>query len=372
MIRMKKGFIGLAIFIGLVVTAAFVLPATGFAAQAAADMENPEQEAIYHIVVKGDTLWDITEEFFKDPFKWPQLWKKNSQIKNPHLIFPGDVIKITPDGFEVVLRGLPVRKLSPQEEAAPGLPVVMLEKEELAPAPVPAPEPVVVKIGSPQIARSGYISKEAFKASGVIVRPKDKKVMTYLGDDVILSFEDGETIDNGDRFVIFTVGEKVKHPVTSKHVGYVVDNQGSVKITSAIGSAIEGRIDLAFKEIFKGAKLTPYIDPLEKVTLTETTAQIEAVIIAAVEGVREIAEHHIIYIDKGRRDGVELGNKLGVYRARGTVKDPLRKKKIPLPAIELGEVLVISVEEDSAACLVVESLRAMKTGDEVLSSSPSL
>ena len=195
--------------------------------------------------------------------------------------------------------------------------------------------------------------------------------MTYLGDEVILSFEDDVDINNGDRFVIFTVGEKVRHPVTRKHIGYVVDNQGSVKITSSIGSVIEGKIEVAFKEIFEGAKLTPYIDPLKEVEVTETTAEVEAVIVAAVEGVTELSENDVVYIDKGRRDGITLGNKLRVYRARGTVKDPLRKKDIPIPAIDLGEVLVISVEEDSAACLITDSLRAIKTGDEVLSSPPT-
>lgn len=365
MTRMKKGLIG------FVAALALALPAVGaYAQNGALGEEKPDQEARYHTVVKGDTLWDITEEFFENPFKWPHLWKKNSQIKNPHLIFPGDVIRISSDGFEVVLRGLPVKKLALEQEAVPELPVVTLLKPE--PAPEPVPEPVLENIGSPKIARSGFVSKEAFKASGVIVRPKDKKVMTYINDDVILSFEDDVDVNKGDRFVVFTVGEKVRHPITRKHVGYVVDNHGSIRVTRAIGSVIEGTVDVAFKEIFKGAKLTPYIDPLKVVTVTKTTAEVEARIVAAVEGVHEVAENDVVYIDKGRRDGLLLGNKLGVYRARGTVKDPLRKKDIPLPAIELGKVLVISVEEDSAACLVVESLRAMKTGDEVLSSPPTL
>ncbi len=364
MTRMKKRVIG------FVAAMAVILPTAGlFAQDLTLGEEKPDQEAIYHTVVKGDTLWDITEEFFQDPFKWPQLWKKNSQIKNPHLIFPGDVIKISSDGIEVILRGLPLKKLVLEEEPVPELPVVKLEKERAA--PVPEPEPILENITSPQIARTGFISKGALKASGVIVRPKDKKVMTFAGDDVILSFEDRVDISKGDRFVVFNVAEKVKHPITRKHVGYVVDNLGTITITSAIGSVVEGRVDTAFKEIFNGAKLTPYIDPLKKVAVTRATAQVEAVIIAAIEGVKLISENDIVYIDKGRRDGLALGNKFRVYRARGTVDDPLRRKnKIPLPAIELGDAVVISLEEDSAACLIVDSLRAIKVGDEVLSSPP--
>ncbi len=355
------------------VAMAILLPPTGlFAQDLTLGEEKLDQEAMYHTVVKGDTLWDITEEFFEDPFKWPQLWKKNAQIKNPHLIFPGDVIKITSDGIEIVLRGLPYEKLAPQEDAVPELPVVKLEKQEEAAPSEPAPEVRPENINSDKVVHTGFISKGALKASGVIVRPTDKKVMIYRGDDVILSFEDGENIKIGDRFVIFTVEDKVKHPVTRKKVGYVVDNHGTLKVTSVMGSLVEGRVDLAYKEIFKGAKLTPYIDPLKKVTITETTADLEAVIIATIEGVHQVAENDVIYIDKGNKDGLMVGNKLGIYRARGTVKDPLRKRtEIQLPSIVLGEAIVISLQENSAACLVRESLRAIKIGDEVLSALPA-
>ncbi len=367
MIKIKKRIAG------LVMAMAILLPPVGlFAQDLRLGEEKPDQEAIYHTVVKGDTLWDITEEFFEDPFKWPQLWKKNAQIKNPHLIFPGDVIKITSDGIEIVLRGLPYKKLASQEDAVPELPLVKLEKQKGTVSEESARKVSPKNIDSSKIVYTGFISKGALKASGVIVRPTDKKVMSYRGDDVILSFEDGENIQIGDRFVIFTVEDKVKHPVTRKHVGYLVDNHGSLKVTSVMGSLVEGKVDLAYKEIFKGAKLTPYIDPLKKVKVTEAAADIEAVIIAAVEGIHEISENDIIYIDKGSKDGLMVGNKLGVYRARGTVKDPLRKRtNIQLPAVVLGEAIVISLQENSAACLVTDSLRAIKVGDEVLSAPPA-
>ena len=62
-----------------------------------------EGEKIYTII-KGDTLWDISERFLEDPFKWPVLWKRNTYIRNPHLIYPGDTVKITPQGIEVIAR----------------------------------------------------------------------------------------------------------------------------------------------------------------------------------------------------------------------------------------------------------------------------
>src|SRR3972149_6389971 len=76
--------------------------------------ENPIPETKSHIVVKGDTLWDISKKFLSDPFKWPELWKRNAEIKNPHLIYPGDVVRLTSNGFEIV----PAKAIAPGETAS--------------------------------------------------------------------------------------------------------------------------------------------------------------------------------------------------------------------------------------------------------------
>src|SRR3972149_5205127 len=61
-----------------------------------------QPEVIYHKIVPRDTLWDITEHYQKDPFKWPSVWKLNPYISNPHLIYPGNTVKLTPGGIEIL------------------------------------------------------------------------------------------------------------------------------------------------------------------------------------------------------------------------------------------------------------------------------
>ena len=74
----------------------------GEAPEAATPEAAIEGEPVYHKIVPRDTLWDISEKYLKDPFKWPGVWKNNPYIKNPHLIYPGNIVRITPDGIEVM------------------------------------------------------------------------------------------------------------------------------------------------------------------------------------------------------------------------------------------------------------------------------
>jgi hypothetical protein len=228
---MANRFLTIALAVALV-----SVPAAGLAEKI------KQGEVAYYTVRKGDTLWDISGRFFEDHFKWPELWKRNLFIKNPHLIYPGDVLKITPEAIEVVKRvtvpELPVIKLEPppppppppveEEEEVIAAPLV----EELLPAPPPLPLPPVKKFISHLIAREGFITKEELVESGAIAAPKDEDIYMHERDEVFMS--------------------------------YIVKKLGSLVIT-AIGEVIEGRIDVSYEEIEAGTKVVPFAEPVKEV-----------------------------------------------------------------------------------------------------------
>ncbi len=343
-------------------------------AGAVTDKAAGDEEAAYYTIVKRDTLWDISGKFLKNPFKWPKIWKLNPYIKNPDLIFPGDVVKITPNGLEIIGRKeasgiktgarqeLPVVTLEPDGEK-----VVVLEPEVQGQEPKAAETVAQASpaVASSAIARKGFISMKEVSAAGAIIEAKDKRLLLNAGDEVYISFKDRGQVSVGDRFTVFVVGREIAHPVTSRPMGNIIDILGSVEVIST-GSVIAGRLEKTYKEVPPGARLRAYKAPAAEVTVTQADAAVDGVIIAALEDKVQIASGDIAYIDRGARQGLKQGNVLNISRRSDVVSDPLdRKKKIALPQQELGTMVLIETDDDVSAGIIVKSLKAINPGDKV-------
>lgn len=328
-----------------------------------------EDDVIIHTIVKDDTLWDISDEYLKDPFKWPRIWKVNPYIKNPHLIYPGDIVRITPDGLEII-KGNGVEIVEDVEVDVDKLPVQALEPEPekvvmLEPEFIPPPQPVKPSLSSDMLARQGFISDKELKASGAIIESKEKVVLLDEGAEVFLSFKNKEEVNIGDRYLIFITSEQVMHPVTGKRVGYMTDIRGNLIITGT-GKVVEGRIENSYKEIETGSKLIPYKEPPTEVEITESEKGVAGYVVASLEGNKITSGGDIVYIDQGMDDGVRKGNVMRVFREREKALDPLRKRTmVELPPIDLGTLVVLEAKERTAACMVLKSFKSIMAGDKV-------
>lgn len=329
-----------------------------------AEAPQPEQEAITYTVVPRDTLWDISEKFLKNPFKWPGIWKLNPYIKNPHLIYPGNVVKITPDGIEILSGDDAMAEKLGRVELEPDEAVVTLEPEAV-PEAAPVTAPAAQKVRDHSIARGGFVTDTELSLSGAIIGPKEKKVLVTEGDDIFISFKEREGLKEGDRFTIFTVGEVITHPVTKKKLGNEIDILGSLTITKTNGVP-EGVIDTSYKEIPLEARLTPYRAPVSEVELTSAEADVAGYIVMALEGKENLTKGDIAYIDRGASDGIKKGNLMRIYREVSAVRDPLDKKnEIKLPPVELGTLVVLDAGEKTSSGIVIDSTRAINWGDQV-------
>jgi len=338
-----------------------------------------------YMVKEGDTLWDITHSFLKDPFKWPDLWKENPYIINPHLIYPGNKIRLYfPKPIEAeekakevgveaeptVPEGLPVEKLQKPEEPAAVVTEEKPDEEVVAVQIPPVPEeiPIVVKISSAMMERRGLISDKKKEGVGVIIGAKEEKMLLAENDIVFISIAKGTDVNVGDRFTIFTIVGKVKHPVTRKTVGFLTETLGVVKVTQIDEKgAITAKIEKSYKEILKGSKLIPYEPPVKEVVVKKAEKTIDGLIIESLEGKVGVAENDIVYLDGGKNSGLAVGYTMNIFRPAGKAKDPLSEEKriITFPHNELGKLVVIAVEDDTATAFITNSRQVIYKGDNV-------
>jgi len=322
-----------------------------------------QKDEVRYTIIRHDTLWDISGRFLNDNFKWPQVWKLNPYIKNPHLIYPGDVIRIVPpEGVEgkeektgeFDMGTLPVVEVAPGTES-----VVTLEPE----APVMPPPPVPT-VSSSAISRKGFISEYALEESGAIIGSSEERMLLYEGDVVFLSFKEGEAVEAGSRYTIYTTASKVKHPGKSKSPGYMIDILGSLVVTE-VTEPVTAKVDESYKEIEVGARLMPYREPVSEVKMTDADAEVTGYIVAALDGSNNLIKGDIVYIDRGTEDGLKDGNTMRIYRNREKVGDPVSGGRVRLPDEDLGALVVVHADTKTSSCIIIKSLKAIMPGDRV-------
>ncbi len=371
---------------------------------------------VIHVVVKGDTLWDISETYLEDPFMWPQVWKfaGNEYIRNPHLIYPGDKIRISPDGVMVVCPP----GVSEEDCFRPPTPAEIIEPPRDVPAPVvEAPkkcdpkfedcgdwkEPTVVKlvpkkrrelpvvrlkqkprdeepiwiesiedtlrrkISTIYLSRTGFVSTKDRLKTGVVLAPKEKgKILIHDRDIVYLSFKNTEAVKEGSLYTIFEEKGIIHHPKNGAPVGYYIDIIGKARILYATDDIIEAKIEKSYQEINIGMELMLAKEMPDTMAITETDQSIEGQVIANRDRKVIMSGFDIVYIDKGKASGLTAGNLLRVFRPRPDAKDPIRGgRKTPLPDINLGEILVTEVYDEHSTAIVLKSVSDIIKGDLV-------
>ncbi|MCL4873232.1 LysM peptidoglycan-binding domain-containing protein [bacterium] len=345
----------------------------GLIAGEAGKTDGAEGEEAYHRIVPRDTLWDISGKYLDDPFKWPGLWEINPYIKNPHLIYPGNIVRITPQGIEVLSPDQRAEGLYRVELSGDGEQVIVLEpEEEEARAEAPAADKAekaaaqAPRVKDHAMARSGFISEAELKGSGAIMKQEEGKLFMSEGDKVYVSFGDASDVKAGDRFTVFVEGKKIRHPETKKKMGSEVEVIGSLRITRAEAPA-EGVVERSVREIPLKARLKPYTRPVFEVALTETDAEVNGHIVTALEARENISEGDIAYIDKGSADGVKAGNIMRIFRPVPEELDPManKKKRVSLPPLELGTLVILEAGQATSTGVVLKSQRPIVWGDKV-------
>ena len=317
----------------LLLTAAAFFP-LGLSAQE--QTQTVKQETgFYYTVKKGDTLWDISKKFFDDPWLWPDLWEKNSQLPNPHWIYPGDLLRLYLRNGKLYI-----------EKAVSAEPPP-------APPSEPAEPPYFLYSSMEQV---GFIPKPPVSPSGIIFKIQGEGQMATVGDTVYIRTEGSAAMPVGSRFTIFRLLGIVKDPANKNQaIGTQHYLTGVAEVTRQEDGYVMANIIRNFRAIDINDQVMPYEPFSFKIYLAENPASISGTVLQSEDQTNLIGENTIAFIDKGEQDGVTVGQRFRVYNQEEVKLNPKDKLATRLPPVDVGTILVLHTERNSSTVLVISS-----------------
>ena len=319
-----------------------IWPSIGFA----------KEEPIIYTVKQGDTLWDISQRFIKDPYYWPNLWSNNPAIGNPHLIYPGQKLRIYDGRIEII----------PVGEETGDIGAAVMTPDEIL---------LIPTFGGAQ----SFVSNGEEKYLGTLVDTVDNRTLVTSGDTVFLEMYDLEATKPGDVFELITIGPKVYHPAIEKKLGHQVKDSsigfqtiqlGTVEITKVTPTVAVATITTALREIERGSKVRPYRQVPDRIPRIFAENVVEGYIVSDDIGKLAMGQWESILIDIGQESGLQVGHELDLYRQREATEEADKNKALILPDIDLGDAIVLEVRQGFAEALITRTTNLpIFRGDQV-------
>lgn len=312
-----------------------------------------------YTVKRGDTLWGISAMFLRDPWLWPEIWQVNPGVHNPHLIYPGDQLTLAygADGRPQLqlVRGDALR-VSPLVRSSPiDGPIATIPYDAIA-----------AFLGKP-----GIVSKEDIRNAPHVVAMRDQHVIAGAGQDVYVK---GLKNSGAGRFNVVRVGEPLRDPETGKVLGYMGVYAASAQVNKpeAISKAVliqSARETVAGDLLFaeerqSAANINPHAPPPD----------VSGQIMAVVDGVQLIGQYQVVAVNRGTRNGLEVGHVLAIDQRGEVVKDASCRngvfswcagKNVKLPDERAGTLLVFKTYEQMSYGLVLSTIAPARVADRV-------
>jgi hypothetical protein len=320
----------------------------------------PEHPETY-IVQKGDTLWDISSHFLRDPWYWPEIWYKNPQVTNPHLIYPGDELAIVyiggqkrlqivrrgETGYLVESQGLKIVKLSPRiraqsiDAAIPSIPIEsirqLLEK------------PLI--IDEDELAESAYV-----------LDSRDNHLANAINDTLYVRKLDTET-GNG-RYNIFRPHKPLIDSTTGETLGYEALFVGEAKLERR-GDPASVRVTSVAREVLRDDRVLPInnLNVQRDFFPRPPKEEVRGQIISLLDGISQVGQYQTVVINLGLRDDIQIGNVLEIVKEGKVVRDRFEDDPefmVKLPDERNGILMVVRAYEKMSFALIMEANSPVK------------
>ncbi len=337
----------------------FLLPILAVADELQIREDAPDR----YVVVKGDTLWDISAKFFKDPWKWPDVWVLNQEhVKDPHWIYPGDVIVLDRHAGSISVGGhvtetIPAEGPAPtnvEEAATPGAPsnvVKLRPRVRVVSRNTEAIPAVPLSNISSFLARPLVIEDEELESAPELVGTYQQRELLSAND---VAYAKGLPTDKGMQWQIYRPGATLVDPDTDEVLGHEVMYLGDATVEK-FGDPSTLRITNAVLEIHKGDHFAQASAGYSTEYLPHPpSADITAKVISVYGGVQQAGQRSVVVLNKGQRDGIEVGHLFGLYQKGEVIKTKgWFTPNIVLPDVRYGLVMVFRVFNKVSYALVM-------------------
>jgi hypothetical protein len=307
-----------------------------------------------YVVQKGDTLWGICDAYFHDPWRWPKVWALNPDVTNPHWIFPGQTLRI--GGITQVAPGEEV-----SAAAAPSEATVVTTR---LPSPRPQRSP-----GNGAMREVGFVDSQELAFAGTITGSREEKIMLATGDQVYIEFSKNRVPKAGQRFSIYQVDldHPVKEPQSRTVLGYLVRVFGDITVDALNdGVIVTATLQDLTQPVERGYRVGPLFRQSKLMKPRPNAAAGSARVVAAVQPNLLIAEGMLVVLNRGRRHGVEPGNRLRILRQGDgyrPVMETWETNDDRFPPDSVAEVMAIDVRDETSIGWVLGGNRSIRIGD---------
>ena len=318
---------------------------SGTAGSVALNPAHPER----YVVQRGDTLWDISAMFLQDPWYWPEIWRVNPQVENPHLIYPGDVLVL------VYIDGKPYiqleraggdDKLSPQ-----------IRSEDLSAAIDTIP---LETIGA-FLSKGNVLQRDEVDNLPYIVAIEEGHLIAGAGFDVYVRGE--EIGDVGRGYNVVHVGEPLVDPEDNTVVGYEGIFVGEGQISRG-GDPSTLKLIETQREALEGDRLIEQEFDIPLQFIPRAPEQpVEGTIIHVKSGVAVIGQYNIVVLNRGAQHGLEAGHVLQSWKQGKMVRDQTAGGKVKLPDEPAGIMMVFKTYDRISYALILEALTDIRVYD---------
>lgn len=294
-----------------------------------------------YLVEQGDTLWDICDYYFDEPWRWPTVWALNPHITNPHWIYPGDILRLRRGADAVTPEGVVVNPFEYTIGAENARQVTINE---------------------------GFIAEEDLDPPGRIAfSPLPQKYLSL--DDLVYLEMDDEALAKvrvGDRYSVYKVEHDVVHPVDGSFLGQKVRIMGVLEVQTVEKHVARARIVSAFSEMQRGMPITRELDHYAVVAPRQNLIDLRGTVVDALPPTNELAQFDTVFIDRGAKDGVQIGNRVFVMRRGDGRLDLDQSIEQKLPWEQIGEALVVATKDRTATAILTRTALEVRRGDRIV------